>query len=134
MSVEDKAVITKAGAEVFEAELKRVTKAKHYRKANSDLHLADSIVMQNTNSDGMKNGNSTVGFDEKKAYIANFIENGTKFPMYNKRSSRKYKHGGQVAVKADHFIRDLRESSDIQQRMLEAEAAAMKKIIDKRNS
>lgn len=133
MSVEDKVKITKAGANVFAKELEQVVKSKHYRhrKTGEDPHLADSIIVQNKSVDGFKNGSSTVGWDASKAHIANFIENGTKFPMYTK-AGHKYKHGGQVAVNADHFLRDLRNDQTVQDKMLKAEAAAYKKIIDKR--
>ncbi len=84
MTVEDKAKVTKAGADVFAKELETEYKANHYRHRTTgkDPHLADSVITQSTNVDGMKNGSSVVGFSKDKAYIANFIENGTKFPMY----------------------------------------------------
>ncbi|TYC50757.1 HK97 gp10 family phage protein [Weissella muntiaci] len=133
MSVEDKAKITKAGAEVFKSELETVTKDKHYRERQTgkNPHLADSVIVQNTNIDGMKNGSSVVGWDKKKAYVGNFIENGTKFPMYTK-NGRKYKHGGEVNVVGDHFVRNVRESPAVQQKMLEAEAKAYGQIIKDR--
>lgn len=133
MSVEDKAKITKAGANVFAKELEQVVKSKHYRhrKTGKDPHLADSIIVQNKNIDGIKNGWSVVGWDYSKSRVGHLIENGTKFPMYTK-SGHKYKHGGQVAVHADHFLRDLRNDSTVQDKVLKAEAAAYKKIIDKR--
>ena len=134
MTVEDKAKVTKAGADVFAKELETEYKANHYRHRTTgkDPHLADSVMAQNTNVDGMKNGSSTVGFSKDKAYIANFIENGTKFPMFTAKG-RKYKHGGQVAINGDHTIDDLRNSSELQAKMLQAQAEAYKKLIDRRN-
>lgn len=84
MTVEDKQRVTKAGADVFAKELETEYKANHYRHRTmgKDPHLSDSVITQSTNVDGMKNGSSVVGFSKDKAYIANFIENGTKFPMY----------------------------------------------------
>ena len=84
MTVEDKAMVTKAGADAFDKELESEYRANHYRHRTTgkDPHLADSVITQSTNVDGMNNGSSTVGFSKDKAYIANFIENGTKFPMY----------------------------------------------------
>ena len=134
MTVEDKAKLTKAGADVFAKELESEYKANHYRhrQTGKDLHLADSVMAQNTNVDGMKNGSSTVGFSKDKAYIANFIENGTKFPMYTSKG-RKYKHGGQVAINGDHVIDNLRNDSKLQDKIVEAQAAVYKQIVDRRN-
>ncbi len=134
MTVEDKAKVTKAGAEVFAKEVEDVYEANHYRHriTGENPHLADSVIVQNSNVDGMKTGASTVGFSKDKAYIANFIENGTKRPMYTSKG-RKYKHGGQVAINGDHTIDDLRNSSELQAKMLQAQAEAYKKIIDRRN-
>ena len=133
LPVEDKTKVTKAGAKVFAKELEAQYKQKHYRhrETGEDPHLADSVIMQNTNIDGMKDGTSTVGFNQEKAYIANFIENGTKFPMYTKRG-RQYKHAGQVNITADHAIADLRVNSNVQAKMLKAEAEAYKKILEKK--
>lgn len=134
MTVEDKAKVTKAGADVFAKELESEYQANHYRhrKTGKDPHLADSVIAQNTNVDGMKNGSSTVGFSKDKAYIANFIENGTKFPMYTSKG-RKYKRGGQVAINGDHTIENLRNNSEVMDKVVTAQAEAYKKIIDKRN-
>lgn len=133
LPVEDKAKVTKAGAKVFAKELEAEYKQKHYRhrETGQDPHLADSVIMQNTNIDNMKDGSSTVGFNQHKAYIANFIENGTKFPMYTKRG-RQYKHAGQVNITADHVIRDLRANPNVQAKMLKAEAKAYNKILEKK--
>lgn len=134
MTVEDKAKLTKAGADVFAKELKSEYKANHYRHRTTgkDPHLAESVMTQNSNADGMKNGSSTVGFSKDKAYIANFIENGTKFPMYTGKG-RKYKHGGQVAINGDHVIDNLRNDSKLQDKIVEAQAAVYKQIVDRRN-
>jgi len=134
MTVEDKAKVTKAGAEVFAKEVEAEYKANHYRhrETGENPHLADSVIVQNSNVDGMKTGASTVGFSKDKAYIANFIENGTKRPMYTSKG-RKYKNGGQVLINADHTIDNLRNSPELQAKMLQAQAEAYKKIIDGRN-
>lgn len=133
MSIEDRAAITKAEAQVFKQALKEKTRAKHYRSrvTGESVHLADSIISQNRSVDGFKNGHSAVGWSEDKAYIANFIENGTKFPMYSKKG-RKFKHPGQVAVTADHFVRDLRDDPVLKNRMLQAGAKKYAQIIRKR--
>lgn len=134
MTVEDKQKVTKAGADVFANELESEYKTNHYRHRTTgkDPHLADSVMTQNTNVDGMKNGSSTVGFSRGMAYIANFIENGTKFPMFTAKG-RKYKHGGQVAINGDHTIDNLRNDTQLQDKILEAQALEYKKIIDRRN-
>ena len=134
MTVEDKVKLTKAGADVFAKELESEYKANHYRHRTTgkDPHLAESVMTQNANVDGMKNGSSTVGFSKDKAYIANFIENGTKFPMYTSKG-RKYKHGGQVAINGDHAIENLRNDSKLKDKIVEAQAAVYKQIVDRRN-
>ncbi|UNW40399.1 HK97 gp10 family phage protein [Weissella cibaria] len=134
MTVEDKAKLTKAGADVFAKELETEYKANHYRHRTTgkDPHLAESVMAQNANVEGMKNGSSTVGFSKDKAYIANFIENGTKFPMYTSKG-RKYKHGGQVAINGDHAIENLRNDSKLKDKIVEAQAAVYKQIVDRRN-
>ena len=68
LTVEDKAKITKAGANAFAKGLEKVTKDKHYRirKTGENPHLADSILVQNTNIDGIIDGNSSVGWDYTK--------------------------------------------------------------------
>ena len=134
MTVEDKAKLTKAGADVFAKELESEYKANHYRHRTTgkDPHLAESVMAQNANVEGMKNGSSTVGFSKDKAYIANFIENGTKFPMYTSKG-RKYKHGGQVAINGDHAIENLRNDSKLKDKIVEAQAAVYKQIVDRRN-
>lgn len=134
MTVEDKAKLTKAGADVFAKELESEYKANHYRHRTTgkDPHLAESVMAQNANVEGMKNGSSTVGFSKDKAYIANFIENGTKFPMYTSKG-RKYKHGGQVAINGDHAIENLRNDSKLKDKIVEAQEAVYKQIVDRRN-
>ncbi len=132
MTVEDKQKVTKA--DVFAKELESEYQANHYRhrKTGEDPHLADSVIAQNTNVDGMKNGSSTVGFSKDKAYIANFIESGTKFPMYTAKG-RKYKKGGQVAINGDHTIDNLRNDSQLQAKIVESQAEVYKQIIDRSN-
>lgn len=133
MSVEDKAAITKAQASVFKQALKEEVKSKHYRDrvTGESPHLADTVISQNKSVDGFKNGTSTVGWNKDKAYIANFLENGTKFPMYS-RKGRKFKRAGQVAVRADHFVRNLRNDPVLHERMLLAGASKYAQIIKKR--
>lgn len=134
LTVEDKAQITKAGAKVFKVSLEEVTKVKHYRhrRTGNDPHLADSVIIQNTNVDNMKNGASVVGWDYTKSRQGHLIENGTKFPMYTSTGSR-YKKGGQVAINGDHSVEGVRNDPQVMAKVLEAEAAAMKQIIEKRN-
>lgn len=134
LTVEDKAEITKAGAKVFKASLEEVTKAKHYRhrRTGDDPHLADSVIMQNTNVDGMKNGASVVGWDYTKSRQGHLIEEGTKFPMYTAKGI-KYKKGGQVAINGDHFVAGVRNDPQVMAKVVEAEAAVMKQILEKRN-
>lgn len=135
LSVEDKAKITKAGANVFAKGLEKVTKDKHYRirKTGKNPHLADSILVQNTNIDGIKDGNSTVGWDYTKSRVGNLIENGTRFPMYSKKGT-KYRKGGQVAITSDPFVSTYRESSEAQNAILEAESQVFSEILKKKGA
>lgn len=134
LPIEDKAKITKAGAEIFKAELETVTRDKHYRerKTGKKPHLADSVLIDNKNIDNIKDGSSVVGWDYSQSRVGHLIENGTKYPMFTKRGY-KYKHAGEVHVHADHFVRDLRESPDVQAKMLEAESQEYAKILRKRS-
>lgn len=141
MSVEDKAEVTRAGAKVFKQALKQEVLSRHYRHRDTgeDPHLADSIVMKNKNIDGVKDGQSVVGWERStakgthtKGYIANIINNGSRFPQFTTRSGRKYKKPGEVAVHADHFIEETRKNPIVQQGILKAEAEAMRKIINRK--
>lgn len=135
LSVEDKAKITKAGADVFAKGLAKVTKAKHYRnrKTGENPHLADSVIVQNKNVDGLKDGSSTVGWSSEKAYIARFINDGTRFPIFSKKG-RKYRKAGQVAITADPFVSEYRDSSESQNAVLEAEAQVFSEILRKKGA
>lgn len=132
LSNKDKAKITKAGANVFAQELEKEYHNAHYRhrKTGENPHLSDSIIVQNTNVDGKKTGDSTVGWSKDKAYIANFIENGTRFPMYS-RKNHKYKKAGQVAINGDKTVERLRSDSRVLAKIREAEALEYKKIVEK---
>lgn len=135
LTVEDKAKITKAGANAFAKGLEKVTKDKHYRirKTGENPHLADSILVQNTNIDGIKDGNSTVGWDYTKSRVGHLIENGTRFPMYSKKGT-KYRKGGQVAITSDPFVSTYRDSMEAQIAMFSAEAEVFSEIIKKKGA
>jgi len=92
--------ITLAGAAVYEKELHEVTKAKHYnddhKNTNNVNHLADSIVVSNTNIDYIRDGSSLVGFTKKginHARVARLLNDGTKF------------------IVGDHFVDNTRRNS-----------------------
>lgn len=135
LSVDDKAKITKAGADVFAEGLAKVTKDKHFRSraTGENPHLADSILVQNKNINNLKTGDSTVGWDYTKSKVGHLIEGGTRFPMYSKKGT-KYRKGGQVAVTADPFVSTYRESPEAQKAVLEAEAQAFSEIVKKRGN
>lgn len=92
-STNEQAQITEAGAKVFAEHLKIETD-KHRSKHNDTKygHLADNVAMQNSDIDGEKNGNSTVGFG-KKAFVARFLNDGT------------------VKMKPTHFVDNVRRES-----------------------
>ncbi|GKT04428.1 HK97-gp10 family putative phage morphogenesis protein [Furfurilactobacillus sp. WILCCON 0119] len=90
-----KSKMTGAGAKVFESDLRNATKGKHYtnHKDVKEPHLADAVMSQNTDMDGEKNGSSVVGFG-RKAYIARFLNDGTK------------------SIHGDHFVDNARRESE----------------------
>lgn len=112
---EKQALVTMAGATVLQTSLKQVTKAKHYRKgmhypgySDGELHLADDVRAQPLNLGLELDGTSTVGFGYT-AYIARFLNNGTKF------------------IKGDHFVENTRK--EMTEAVLTAEAIAYGKMI-----
>lgn len=83
-----KKAMTAAGAKVFSEALQKETHARHYqagRKIGKMKHLADSITFDNTDVDGIDNGNSVAGFTGRRdggidhARIARFLNDGTKY-------------------------------------------------------
>ncbi|WP_311408374.1 HK97-gp10 family putative phage morphogenesis protein [Liquorilactobacillus uvarum] len=112
LSVEETQQVTKAGAEVYKDELYKATKEKHYsnHKDEKHGHMADSIISQDRDIDGDKNGKSTVGFDSYHAQNARRLNDGTK----------KYK--------ADHFVTNVQDSPEVQEKVLRAEYEVYKKI------
>ena len=107
-STEDTARITEAGAKVLSTHLKN--EAEKHRTKRNDVkfgHLADNLIVQDTDIDGEKNGNSVVGFS-KKAFVARFLNDGT------------------VKMKATHFVDNARR--DAQDAVFEAEQAEYERI------
>lgn len=142
MPVEDRAVITRAGAKVFQQALTYEVRNRHYRhrETGEDPHLAEGVVTQNKNIDGVKDGQSVVGWEKSnikgtntKGYIANIINNGSRIPQFTTRSMRKYKNPGAVAINADHFIEETRANPVVKAGILKAESEAMRRIINRRN-
>lgn len=102
--------------------------------------MAEGIVTQNKNIDGVKDGQSVVGWEKSnikgtntKGYIANIINNGSRIPQFTTRSMRKYKNPGAVAINADHFIEETRANPVVKAGILKAESEAMRRIINRRN-
>lgn len=97
--------MTAAGAKVFTESLKATTKEQHYQKDGKKgskrkvKHLADSIVFENNDVDGIDNGNSIAGFQGKDesginhARIARFLNDGT------------------IKLQGDHFVDVTRKES-----------------------
>ncbi|AWT48011.1 HK97 gp10 family phage protein [Oenococcus oeni] len=81
LSAAEQAKITKAGADVLKKNIAEYLRSHHYynRKTGDDPHLADSVIDEATNISGETDGTSIVGFSNKKAYIARFLNDGTKF-------------------------------------------------------
>lgn len=118
LSVDEQAEITKAGAEVFSRELKKVTPVSDRNKR----HAKDHVVMQNTDIDGRKNGNSVVGYDKKHAYYMRMMNDGTKY--YPRKKGKKF--GGNHL----NFYSKLFANNSVQNKVLEANAEKMKEIIN----
>ena len=101
--------ITNIGATIFDQNLTQETKSKHYNdalmhnkkknKIRKTKHLADSIKIVNGDIDGIKNGVTTVAFENSKASgvdhgrIARFLNDGT------------------TKMKGDHFVDKARDES-----------------------
>ncbi len=111
LSVDEQTKINKAGADVGAKVLQQATKDKHYRKRKTgkDVHLADSILSEANNVNGNKDGSSIYGFDTKKAYIARFLNDGTKH------------------IQGDHFVDNARKEA--KEAIEEAKEAEYKRIM-----
>lgn len=95
LSINDQAEITGAGAKAYSEILKKNTpmstesyssarsvghtNAKHGKKPRKSKHLRDSITYKaGFTMDGMKSGDTSVGFDSPyEALVARFVNNGT---------------------------------------------------------
>lgn len=117
LSINEQTKITSAGAKVYKDELEKATREKHYSKHDDKVygHMADGIVIQKSNVDGMKIGVSTVGWPNSfHATNARRLNDGTK------------------NYTADHFVTNVQQSQDVLQKVLLAEKAEYDKIIGKR--
>lgn len=120
LSLDEQTEVTKAGAEVFKAELKKVTPVSD---RNSD-HAKNHVVMQNTDIDGNKNGSSVVGYDSEKAYIMRFMNDGTKY--YPRKKGKKFGNNHL------NFYSKLFANNAVQNRVLNANAEKLKEIINRK--
>lgn len=80
LSVDDKEKITNAGAEVFYNQLK--DKTPESDRAHTGKTLKEDLGKSKGNIDGVEDGTTSVGWyagKNGKAYIANFMDKGTKF-------------------------------------------------------
>lgn len=118
LSVDEQAEVTKAGAEVFAKELKKVTPVSDRAGVK---HAKNSVLMQNTDINGNKNGESVVGYDSDHAFIMRFMNDGTKF--YPKRKGKKF---GSNHL---NFYSKLFANQSLQNRVLEANASKLKEIL-----
>ena len=77
MSAKQKAKMTGAGAKVFADILRDETPYNPHIK--TDRHLRDCIMFKAGKTlDNLQTGNTDVGFSKDKAYIARFLNDGTK--------------------------------------------------------
>lgn len=111
LSIAEQAKITKAGADVLQKKIADETKSKHYSKKKRPVngHMADSVIVLNTDVDGAKTGVSTVGFDKYHAGNARRLNDGTK------------------RIKADHFIDNARDSAT--DAVMDAESKTYREIL-----
>lgn len=118
LSIDEQAEITKAGAEAIKPELEKVTPQSN----RNSKHLRDSIVVQDRDVDGQKDGTSTLGYDENHGYVARFMNDGTKF--YPNRKGSGKSHIG-------YYNRFL-TSQSVQNKLINAEALKLKEIIERK--
>lgn len=97
LNIQQKATITGAGAAVFAKKLKDNT--PYNPDINTDKHLRDCITYKAGRTiDGKDSGNTDVGFTKNKAYIARFLNDGTK-----KMAPTYFRDHTVEQVKADVF-------------------------------
>lgn len=129
LSVDEKAQITKAGADAYADGLTQITHDKHFQSNEKTIknskgqvigHLADSVIATDKNIDRIRNGNSTVGFNKQHARIARLLNNGWRYESHGKIKT----HVG------DSFITNSREQ--LSSRIAEAEIAKAKEILNKK--
>lgn len=136
LSIDEQTKINKAGADAGAKVLQEVTREQHYinRKTGKDPHLADLVLSEANNINGDKDGTAVFGFDIKKAYIARFINDGTKRISYTSgkktrhdSKGRAYARGGRTAINGDHFVDNARK--DANKAMEEAKEKEFKNIM-----
>lgn len=109
LSAKDKAIITGAGAKIYASVLKDET--PYNPKIKTTKHLRDSITFTPGKTiDGTGTGDTDVGFDKSKAYIARFLNDGTK-----KMQATHFR---------DHALAKARDA------VFSAEALAYKKLVE----
>ncbi len=119
LTLAEQSRITQAGAEVFKDELAKATKEEHYSKHKDPAygHMADSLSVQKSSVDGIRNGKSTVGWENRfHAQNARRLNDGTK----------KYR--------ADHFVTKVQNDSAVQRKVLLAEKEEYDKIIRRKGA
>lgn len=117
LTIDEQAKVTKAGAEAYRDILAETTLREHHTTMTHDnrKHLSDDIIVKATNVDGQKNGVSTVGWEDgMNATIARWLNDGTK------------------KIKGDHFVTNVQNSSEVLEKVFEAERIEYEKIIRKR--
>lgn len=129
LSIVERLEITDAGAKAFKKGLTEITRDKHFRANEAIIknkkgevigHLADSVLTSKKNVDGIKNGNSIVGFNKQHARIARLLNNGWHYRSKNKLKTKP----------GDSFIDNARTS--LNEQIAAAEFAKAKEIINKK--
>lgn len=120
LSVDEQAEITKAGADVFAQELKKVTPVSD----RNSKHAKNAVNAINTDIGGNKNGVSVVGYDSDHAFYMRMMNDGTKY--YPRRRGKKF--GGNHL----NFYSKLFANNSVQNKVLEANASKYQEIIERK--
>ena len=109
-STAQKQMAVEAGAEVLRNAIASTAKRKHYSKHNDEVygHMADNVIIQRSNSEGIKNGTAIVGWKN-----------------YRHAANAMYTNDGTVKIAGDHWLEVVREENK------EAVFAVQKEILRK---
>lgn len=117
LSMKEQAQITKAGGDALVEEIHDKAKQSHYSKKSNPKwgHMADTVISQGKNVDGKVDGTSTVGWgDSLNAQKARWLNDGTR------------------KMAGDHWLTNLRDSSQVQSKVFQAQEKEYKALLKKK--